>query len=197
MLPQIFLCCRDKRSAPAETSDGIDTPSSFIANSEQKCLVNTSDLSLLKPAVLWAVSSNGPTTVHSIFALFRVFFYYPSFHWPLILHWFLLILSLSVCVCRKRLHNYVKIQTRGMMCLEEVKMLFGRTLSGKGRGWGALWLEWQQALLRRWWRECQAKTVRENKAPEPVFLILGGIQVKDTVRMASVATCWVKNLAHQ
>lgn len=51
----------------------------------------------------------------------------------------------------------------------------------------------EQTLLRRCWRACQANTVRENNAPEPIFPILGGIQVKDMVRMSSVATCWVKN----
>lgn len=80
-----------------------------------------------------------------------------------------------------------------MLCLEEVKVVVRRALSGKGRGWGALWLEWQQVLLRRWWRGCQANLVGENKAPEPIFLILARIQVKDMARMSSVATCWVKN----
>lgn len=80
-----------------------------------------------------------------------------------------------------------------MLCLEEVKVLVWRALSGKGRGWGAVWLGWQQALLRRQWRGCQANVARENNAPEDIFLIPGGIQVKDTVRMSCVATCWMKN----
>lgn len=67
-----------------------------------------------------------------------------------------------------------------MLCLEEVKEVVGRALSGKGRGWGALWLERQQALLGRWWTGCQAKIVRENNATEPIVLILSGIQVKDS-----------------